>query len=85
TNRTAAGGEGLFADFGIRAPSLPLTANFWNHESIAEQHRLMTMEFIDKRDQLLRAFDEARKQKARQARAAVTLKGAGPDGVPDQL
>lgn len=86
TNRTAPGGEGLFADFGGRVPSLPLTANFWNHESIAEKHRLLTAAFVDGRGALLGAWHEQRKRRERQqADAGASSPAARNQEVPAKL
>lgn len=86
TDRTAPGGEGLFADFGGRVPSLPLTANFWNHVSIAEQHRLMTRDFIEGRGPLLAAWDEQRRRREKQQAAGATGSSATRrQEIPTQL
>lgn len=86
SNRKAPGGEGLFADFGGRAPSLPLTANFWNHDSIAEKHRMMTRAFVEERAPVLAEW-EARRKHREQQQAAVNslLPATSNQGVPDTL
>ena len=64
SERSPPGGHGLIAAFANHAPSFPLTANFWNYESIAEKHRLLTKAFIEQRGPLLTTWHEKRKRLA---------------------
>lgn len=85
TERSPRGGFGLYATFGNKAPGIPLTANFWNQESIAEKHRLLTVEFIEKRGTLLRGWDEERKRRTGQDLPASDSAAVRADGVPHVL
>lgn len=44
------GGHGLMATFGNEHPAIPLTANIWEYQSIAEKHRDLTTLFVDSRE-----------------------------------
>lgn len=54
--KRGSGGHGLLATFGNESTAIPLTANVWNHQSIAGKHRDLTVLFIDRRDAFLAAF-----------------------------
>ena len=71
--KRGSGGHGLLATFGNESTAIPLTANVWNHQSIAGKHRDLTVLFIDRRDAVLTAF------KKRQRGGGTPMSGsAGP-------
>lgn len=86
TKQTAPGGHGLIATFANHAPSFPLTANFWNYESIAEQHRLLTTAFIAQRKALLEDWHAKRKKLAEiDGKPAAVLNSTPVSEIPDRL
>jgi hypothetical protein len=48
--KRSGGGHGLLATFGNEHPAIPLTANIWDYQSIADKHRDLTTLFIDSRE-----------------------------------